>query len=198
MPGDTWQKFANLRLLFTYMFGHPGKKLLFMGAEFGQWAEWNYANSLDWHLLEQPDGEGRLHRGLQSFLRRLNELYRESAALHDVDFDWSGFEWIDFSDSDNSVISFRRRARDGSYLIVVCNFTPVVRYNYRLGFPESGTYREALSSDASEFGGSNVRNDEPVRAEDVPWHGQPFSAAVVLPPLAAFVLEPDRRSATRP
>jgi 1,4-alpha-glucan branching enzyme len=189
MPGDVWQKFANLRLLYAYMYGHPGKKLLFMGGEFGQWREWNYAESLDWHLLDLPEAEGTRHQGIQRLITELNRLYREQPALHEVDFDWRGFEWIDFTDADNSVIAFQRRARDGSNsLIFVCNFTPVVRYGYRLGLPGRGPYRELLNTDAEEYGGSGVIHPEPIEAEEVAWHGRPYSAEMTLPPLAVFVL----------
>ncbi|MBV9282188.1 MAG: 1,4-alpha-glucan branching protein GlgB, partial [Chloroflexi bacterium] len=194
MPGDTWQKFANLRLLFAYMFGHPGKKLLFMGGEFGQWGEWNYSRSLDWHLLDLPGDEGRLHTGLQRLLEDVLDLYRTHPSLHERDSDWTGFEWIDLSDADSSVLSFRRKSpSDEEGLIFVCNFTPVVRRPYRVGLPAEGRYREVLSSDAAEYGGSGVRNAEVVEAENQPWHGQPYSASFVLPPLALFVLQRDKQ-----
>jgi 1,4-alpha-glucan branching enzyme len=172
------------------MYGHPGKKLLFMGGEFGQWREWNYSESLDWHLLDVPGEEGERHQGVRRLIKAINRLYREHPALHEVDFDWRGFEWIDFTDADNSVIAFQRRARDGAgSLIFVCNFTPVVRYNYRLGLPRPGQYRELLNTDAEEFGGSGVVHTEPIEAEPVAWHGRPCSATMTLPPLATFVLE---------
>jgi 1,4-alpha-glucan branching enzyme len=191
MPGDVWQKFANLRLLFTYMYGHPGKKLLFMGADFGQWNEWNYAQSLDWHLLDMPGDEGTRHSGVQRLVRDLNFLLRSYPCLHQQDFRPEGFEWIDFADADNSVISFLRRSADGGdTVIVVCNFTPVVREGYRVGLPGTGRYREILNTDALEYGGSGVVMAGEISAEDVPWHGRPASAAFTLPPLAAFVLAP--------
>src|SRR5438270_1717237 len=133
MPGDLWQKFANLRLLYGYMWGHPGKKLLFMGSEFGQWAEWKYAASLDWHLLELPGQEGDMHRGVCTWMQDLNAFYRDHSALYEVDADWTGFEWLDFSDADASVLAFVRRGRDRENLVVfACNFTPTVRHNYRI------------------------------------------------------------------
>ncbi len=191
MPGDLWQKFANLRLLYGYMWCHPGKKLLFMGSEIGQWSEWNYATSLDWHLLDLPGDEGKMHRGLQSFMRELNSLYTEKNALHAVDFDWQGFEWIDFSDADASVLAFLRRGQESDDLaIVACNFTPVVRENYRIGLPRKGSYREALNSDAVAYGGSGVCNTQPREAEEVPWHGQPCSASLTLPPLGISIFVP--------
>jgi 1,4-alpha-glucan branching enzyme len=189
MPGDLWQKFANLRALYGYMWGHPGKKLLFMGSEFGQWREWNYAESLDWHLLEGE--EGRFHRGVQALVKDLNALYRGRPSLWEADFTWEGFEWIDFSDAENSVLAFRRRTRDDAdTLLFVCNLTPVVRYGYRIGLPRAGAYREILNTDAMKYGGSGVENRGTVDAESVPWHGQPYSGAVTLPPLAVIVLEP--------
>jgi 1,4-alpha-glucan branching enzyme len=191
MPGDTWQKFANLRLLFGYMWGHPGKKLLYMGAEFGQWREWSYEHSLDWHLTQVPDEEGHRHRGVTRLIADLNRLYRERAALHTAEFDWTSFEWIDFTDADASVISFLRKEREGKdRLIFVCNFTPVVRHSYRVGLPQGGSYSEILNTDADDYGGSGVRNAGTVEAEEVPWHGQPYSAAFTLPPLGVFVLAP--------
>lgn len=190
MPGDDWQKFANLRLLLTYMFGHPGKKLLFMGSDFGQWGEWNHAQSLDWHLLDGSGPDAAGHRSLQTLVADLNRLYRERPEMHVLDHDSRGFQWIDFSDGDNSVIAFQRRdVDDRPGLIMICNFTPVVRYNYRLGLPAPGRYRELLNSDDLLYGGSGVHNTSEIEAEDVPWHGKPYSTAVTLPPLAAFVLE---------
>ena len=198
MPGDVWQKFANLRLLLAYLIGHPGKKLLFMGAEFGQWNEWDYAHSLDWHLLDSA-ADAPLHRGLQLLVRDLNQLYTAQAPLHEVDFDGEGFSWIDFGDSDNSIIIFSRRSLDDKLgLIFACNFTPVVRSDYRIGLPALTTYHEIMNTDASEYGGSGAGNLETVEAETVPYHGQPFSAFVTLPPLAVIVLEPQTASSARP
>ncbi len=185
MPGDMWQQFANLRLLYGYLYAHPGKKLVFMGGEFGQRAEWNHDASLEWHLLEfQP------HRGLQQLVADLNKLYAAEPALHEVDFDWHGFEWLDCNDADAGVLSFLRRARDPEdFLVVVANFTPVVRENYRVGVPEPGFYRELLNTDATAFGGSNAGNLGGVAAEPVPWLGHAYSLNLRLPPLAAVFLK---------
>jgi 1,4-alpha-glucan branching enzyme len=184
MPGDVWQKFAHLRLLFGYMYGHPGKKLLFMGGEFGQWREWVHEESLEWHALQFPD-----HRGLQRWVRDLNRLYRREPALHELDFDPAGYEWVDFSDVEKSLISFLRRGRRGPSLLVVCNFTPVPRYGYRIGVPGGGFWREVLNSDALEYGGSGQGNLGGVWAEPVPWHGRPFSLSLTLPPLGCLYLK---------
>jgi 1,4-alpha-glucan branching enzyme len=188
MPGDLWRRFANLRALYTYMAGHPGKKLLFMGGEFGQWAEWNEAKSLDWHLLQW-----REHRELQHFVAELNHLYRREAALYEVDTSWEGFQWIDLSDAAQSIISFCRRAADPSDLLVfVCNFTPMPRLGYRVGLPLATGYHEVLNSDWPEFGGSGVRNEAPIHAQAIPWQSCPFSAPLNLPPLGVTVLKPVR------
>ena len=185
MPGDVWRKFANLRALYAYMYGHPGKKLLFMGGEFGQWREWNEDVSLDWHLVETAE-----HHRLQRFVSALNALYRREPALHEVDASWEGFEWIDFSDADHSVISFVRRAKDpGDQVIVACNFTPVPRLDYRIGLPVDGAYAEILNSDAQEFGGSGVGNPHGVMAEPMPWQNCRHSATVNLPPLGVVFLK---------
>jgi 1,4-alpha-glucan branching enzyme len=190
MPGDAWQKFANLRLLYGYMWGHPGKKLIFMGSEFGQWAEWNYAQSLDWHLLDLPGEEGYLHRGVLEWLRALNEVYAAQSPLFELDADWQGFQWIDFSDADASVLAFMRRSRGGErFVIFACNFTPVVRQNYRIGLPAAGSYTEVLNSDDLRFSGSGVLNGD-VESEAAPWHGQPFSTTLTLPPLGVCILVP--------
>jgi len=185
MPGDNWQRFANLRLLFAYMWTHPGKKLLFMGSDFAQWNEWNFEHSLDWHLLDEP-----LHRGIQSLMRDLNRLYREVPALHELDTVPEGFAWIDLQDTDASVLSYLRLASDGSRVVIVCSFTPVVRQDYRIGLPAGGSYRNLLSTDAVAYGGSGVDPETDVAAESISWHGQPFSAALTLPPLGALLLEP--------
>jgi 1,4-alpha-glucan branching enzyme len=188
MPGDTWQKFANLRLFYGYMYGHPGKKLLFMGGEFGQWKEWNFDQSLDWHLSQY-----RQHDRLQKFMQDLNRLYSSERSLHEVDYEWKGFEWIDFRDADNCTVSFIRRAKDpADHMVVVCNFTPVPRYGYRLGVPECCYYREVLNSDSVEYWGSNLGNSGGAHADDVPWHGQPYSIDIVLPPLAVVYFKPVR------
>lgn len=186
MPGDFWQKFANLRALYGYMYGHPGKKLLFMGGEIGQWIEWNFENSLDWHLLQYEP-----HQKLQRFVRDINLLYRSEPSLYEVDFDYTGFEWIDFHDSDNCTISFLRRGRNhDDILIFVCNFTPVPRYNYRLGVPKSGFYREILNSDSEIYGGSNMGNSGGVNAVPMSWQGRPYSVEMTLPPLSVVILKP--------
>jgi 1,4-alpha-glucan branching enzyme len=186
MPGDRWQKFANLRLYYTFMYGHPGKKLMFMGCEFAQEREWNHDSSLDWHLIGDP-----AHAGVQRLVRDLNHFYRATPALHERDCEASGFEWIDGGDSANSVISFIRRGADpADFVIVVCNFTPVVRHDYRIGAPASGPYREAFNSDSAAYGGSDAGNSGHVVAEAVPCHGRPWSLNLVLPPLAALVLQP--------
>jgi 1,4-alpha-glucan branching enzyme len=188
MPGDDWQKFANLRAFFAFMYGHPGKKLLFMGGEFGQTNEWDHEASLDWHLLEM----GPYHRGLQRLVQDLNRLYRTHPALYEVDFAPNGFQWIDCRDWDASVISFLRRARDPEdFLLFVCNFTPVVRHGYRVGVPRGGIYHERLNTDAQVYGGSNAGNAGSILAEPIPAHGQPYSLRLTLPPLATLVLRPD-------
>jgi len=184
MPGDYWQKFANLRLCYGYMFAHPGKKLLFMGNDFGQWDEWNFRQSLDWHLLEQP-----MHRQLQEYLKHVNQLHRQYTALHQFDFSYEGFEWIDFSDWEQSVICFLRKGRKSEdLLLVVCNFTPVLRINYRVGVPRGGIWTEILNSDAKEYGGSGVRNLGKIRTEPIPFHGRNNSISLTLPPLGVIFL----------
>jgi 1,4-alpha-glucan branching enzyme len=184
MPGDEWQRFANLRLLYGWMFGEPGKKLLFMGAELGEWREWDHESSLDWHLAEQP-----LRQGLLRWLGDLNRLYREEPALHELDFEPAGFEWVDANDSDNSVASFIRKA-EGRELLCVFNFTPVPRPDYRVGVPVGGFWEEALNGDATIYGGSGWGNLGGVEAEDEPWHGRTHSLHLALPPLAAVFLRP--------
>jgi 1,4-alpha-glucan branching enzyme len=185
MPGDRWQKFANLRSLLGYMWARCGKKLLFMGGEFGQWSEWNHDTSLDWHLLDEPD-----HRGLQRLVRDLNRIYREEPALWEADVEQSGYRWIDANDADDNVIAFMRRAASlNRQIICLCNFSPVVRYEYRVGVPAAGIYREILNTDSAFYGGSNVGNAGAVTADDRPWHGLPFSLAVTLPPLATVWFE---------
>jgi 1,4-alpha-glucan branching enzyme len=185
MPGDRWQKFANLRAYYGFMFAHPGKKLLFMGGEFAQEREWNHQQSLDWHLLADP-----LHSGMQSLIRDLNRLYRASSALHELDCEPQGFEWIEANDPDNSVIAFARRnqARD-RLAVVVCNFTPLVRAGYRLGVPAAGWYAEKLNTDSVSYGGSNVGNFGGVSTREEPAHGRPHSLELILPPLATMILE---------
>ncbi len=185
MPGDDWRKFANLRLLFGFMFTHPGKKLLFMGNDFGQWAEWNHDKSLDWHLLDQP-----AHSGLRRWVRDLNTAYRGNPSLHEMDHDPKGFEWVDCGDHQQSTISFLRRGVDGkSILFCACNFTPVPRMNYRLGAPEGGHWKEILNSDATLYGGSGHGNQGGVEASPTPLHDRPFSLTLCLPPLGMVVLK---------
>lgn len=185
MPGDDWQKFANLRLLYGYQYTQPGKKLLFMGAEIGQWAEWNHDTSLDWHLLQYAP-----HQGIHRWLEDLNRLVRTEPALYEQDFSPTGFEWIDPNDADNSVLSYLRRGRaEGSELLIVCNFTPVPRQNYRVGVPRLGFWREVLNSDASIYGGSGWGNFGGVEATPVPWHGRPYSVNLTLPPLAMVIFK---------
>jgi 1,4-alpha-glucan branching enzyme len=188
MPGDRWQKFANLRAYLSFMWTHPGKKLLFMGGEFGQEAEWNHDQSLDWHLLDDS-----LHRGVQSLVRDLNRLYRELPALHEKDCEPRGFEWVDASDTENSVLSYLRRGSEADRpCLTVCNFTPVPRHEYRVGVPCGGSWRERINSDAAEYGGSGLGNAGAVEAEAVTWHGRPYSLLLTLPPLGTIVLEPAR------
>jgi 1,4-alpha-glucan branching enzyme len=187
MPGDAWQKFANLRALYGYMFTHPGKKLLFMGGEIAQWREWNHDGQLDWEVL----GDAR-HLGMQRWVQDLNRLYARERALCEVDFDNKGFTWIDPNDSDNSVISFLRSAADADdFLVTLVNFTPVPHSGYRVGVPRGGAYREVLNSDADVYGGSNVGNDGRVVAADEPSHGFPHSLTLTLPPLGFLLLKPE-------
>jgi 1,4-alpha-glucan branching enzyme len=190
VPGDAWQKAATIRTLYTFMYAHPGKKLLFMGGEFGQWREWQHDASLDWHLTQEP-----LHAGLRQALLDLNHLYRSEAALHAVDFEPAGFSWIDCTDADSSVIAFIRRARDAQdFVVAVFNWTPLVRENYRIGVPEPGFYRELLNTDASFYGGSNVGNAGGVVTEPVSAHGHPQSVALRLPPLGGLLFKLDQPS----
>jgi 1,4-alpha-glucan branching enzyme len=185
MPGDEWKKFANLRAFFGYMAAHPGKKLLFMGSEFGQWREWSEARSLDWHLLEKER-----HLQFQTFVADLYHLYQREPALYELDFSWEGFAWIDPQDVAQSVISFIRRARDTSnFLVVVCNFTPVPRMSYRIGVPARGQYTELLNSDAEVYGGSNLGYSGRLPSEDVAWHSLPYSLVLALPPLSTLILK---------
>ncbi len=185
MPGDEWQRFANLRLLLAYQMMAPGKKLLFMGAEIGQSWEWRAGEEMPWHLLQYP-----LHAGVQRLVRDLNHLHVHEPALHDLDFSPDGFQWIDCHDADQSVVSWLRRSRDGRHVVVVLNFTPVPRQAYRLGVPQGGNYVERLNSDSSHYGGGDLGNGGGVQAETLPWMGQPFSVSLSLPPLAALVLSP--------
>jgi 1,4-alpha-glucan branching enzyme len=185
MPGDVWQKHATLRTLYGYMYGHPGKKLMFMGNEFGQWREWNYDESLDWHLLDD-----RMHESLRRWVRDLNQTYQRERSLHEVDFDGSGFRWIDCQDNENSVVSMVRRARDPEdFTVMVANFTPVPRPDYRIGVPQGGWYREILNSDSDGYGGSNMGNGGGVQADARPMHGFDQSIALLVPPLGFVLLK---------
>jgi len=183
MPGDEWQQFANLRLLYSYMFTYPGKKLLFMGCEFGQGSEWNFNQALDWYVMDYPN-----HQGVHRLVSDLNHIYKENPALYRHDFEPFGFEWIDCHDSHQSVISFLRKG-DGRTLVVILNFTPVPRTDYRIGVPFEGTYKEILNSDSSYYGGSNMGNTGQLSTENQQWMGRPFSLRLTLPPLATVVLE---------
>jgi 1,4-alpha-glucan branching enzyme len=185
MPGDEWQKFANLRLLLSYMYAQPGKKLLFMGAEVAQVREWNHDGSIDWDLLEYP-----LHAGVKKILSDLNRLYDQHPSLHQLDNDPAGFEWLDANDSEQSVLSFIRHAKEGDHpVIALFNFTPVVRHNYRVGAPLSGWWDEIFNSDASEYGGSGQGNLGGIEAAPVPYHGRRHSLNVTLPPLGCVFLK---------
>ncbi len=187
MPGDAWQRRANLRALLGYMYAQPGKKLLFMGSELGQWSEWNHDSSLDWHLLDDP-----AHAGLQRWVRDLNHLLRAEPSLHEVDFEPAGFEWVDPNDWDGSVISFMRHDRhQGPPVLVVVNFTPVVRPGYRVGVPSRGMWLELLNSDAESYGGSGQGNLGGLKARPVASHGRPYSLSLTLPPLSALYLKPE-------
>jgi 1,4-alpha-glucan branching enzyme len=187
MPGDRWQKLANLRALYAYMWAHPGKKLLFMGSELAQEQEWSHERSLDWHLLESPE-----NAGIQRLVRDLNRLYRDEPALWELDSDPAGFWWIEPNDADSNVIAFARASRDGERVLVfAANLAPVPRPGYRLGLPRACRWREALNTDSTFYGGSDVGNLGGVDPEPVPWHNQPVSAEVTLPPLAAVWLVPE-------
>jgi 1,4-alpha-glucan branching enzyme len=189
MPGDSWQKAANLRTLYAYMFGHPGKKLLFMGSEIAQWSEWNHDRGLEWQFAEEAP-----HVGTRRLVADLNALYRREASMHQLDFDPAGFQWIDCNDNENSVVSFLRRARDErDFTVFVVNFTPVPRLNYEVGVPEPGRYRELLNTDAEAYGGSNTGNGGWVTAEPVPSQGQSHRLCLTLPPLACLVLKLEGR-----
>ncbi len=186
MPGDDWQKFANLRALFGYMWTHPGKKLLFMGGEFGQWSEWNHEVSLDWHLLNYAP-----HKGLHRFVSDLNHLYRSERALYEYDFSNDGFEWVDLHDWESSVVSYLRKGKDGrDQLLVVCNLTPVLRHGYRVGVPRGGFWQELLNSDAEIYGGSGQGNFGGVHAQAFPAHGRNHSLNLTLPPMAVLCFKP--------
>ncbi len=183
MPRDYWQKFANLRAFYGYFMAHPGKKLLFMGGEFGQFSEWSEARELDWQLLDFE-----MHANMKQYVRDLNGYYRQDPAFWQVDDNWQGFEWIDCHNYFQSIISFLRKSRDGEYTVVLCNFTPVVRHNYRIGVPKPGRYREVFNSDLSRYGGSGVGNPDLV-ADETAWHNQPCSMSVTVPPLATIYMK---------
>jgi len=186
MPGDTWQRFANLRLLYAWQFAHPGKKLLFMGGEFAQWNEWTEAGQLDWALLNFP-----LHDSVRLLLGDLNRLYRGEPALYAFDFDPRGFQWIDCHDADQSVLSFVRRGpQPAESMVVLLNFTPVPRHGYRIGVPDARAWCEVLNTDSMYYGGSNLGNGQPLRPQKLPWMGFGQSIEVTLPPLAALFLKP--------
>lgn len=184
MPGNDWEKKANLRLLFGYMYGHPGKKLIFMGGEFGQYREWSHDVSLDWHLLNYKS-----HQGILNWVRDLNHLYKNEPALYEMDFSPEGFQWIDFRDTEQSVISFIRRGRNYEEIVVVCNFTPISRYMYRIGVPKEGIWAEMLNSDAKCYGGSGHGNFGQVSTEPIPFHGFNQSLCLALPPLSVLFLK---------
>jgi 1,4-alpha-glucan branching enzyme len=184
MPGDAWQKFANLRMFYAWMYSYPGKKLLFMGGEFGQWQEWNHDRSLDWHLLQFP-----MHAGLRRLVQHLNFLYRNEPALWQLDDSYEGFEWIDFHDAESSIVAYFRKAHDGPTLIFVVNATPVPRYSYRLGVAAEGWYEEILNTDGETYGGSNVGNYGGVHADAIPWQGQSHSISINLPPLGVVAFK---------
>ncbi len=184
MPGDNWQQFANLRAYLGSMYAHPGKKLLFMGSEIAQWREWNHDQSIDWHLLENAP-----HKGMQTLVRELNSLYTSTPALYEIDFSGNGFEWIDWHDRDNSVLSWIRRDLRGEYVVVIVNFTPVTREQFRVGVPEKRRYEEALNTDATRYGGSDVTNAT-LTADDNGAHGRPHAITMRLPPLATVILKP--------
>jgi 1,4-alpha-glucan branching enzyme len=186
MPGDKWQKLANLRALYAYMWAHPGKKLLFMGGELAQEQEWSHERSLDWHLLEDAG-----HSGVQALVRDLNHVYRDQAALWERDFEGEGFWWLEANDADRNVVAFARQGLDGdTQLVCVCNLSPVPREGYRVGLPQPGRWTEVLNTDATQYGGSGMGNLGGVEAEAVRWHDQPWSAELTLPPLAVVWLVP--------
>jgi 1,4-alpha-glucan branching enzyme len=185
MPGDTWQKFANLRALLSFQMAHPGKKLQFMGGEFGMGREWYYDSSIDWHLLEID-----WHAGIQRMMRDLNHLYRSQPALHEVDFEWTGFEWVDFHDWEQSIITFIRRAKNpADWLLVACNFTPVPRNNYLVGVGEEGIYQELFNSDSKYYGGGNLGNGQGLKSKPGVVQGRPHSLTLTVPPLGVVVLK---------
>jgi len=185
MPGDYWQKFAGLRGFFGYWMAHPGKKLLFMGGEYGQFIEWNFDDSLDWHLVQKYP----MHTKMEAYSKALNKFYCDNRPFWQVDFDWNGFEWLSPNDNENSIVAFTRKAENPEdFIIAVCNFTPEVRHDYRIGVPKKGIYVEVFNSDAEEFGGSGVCNEGELYTEDVRWHDREQSLVLIVPPLATVYL----------
>jgi len=184
MPGDRWQKLANLRLFYAWQYAHPGKKLMFMGGELGQPEEWNELTQLNWHVAAEAD-----RQALGMMVADLNKLYRKESALHDLDFSHDGFSWIDCNDSDQSVLALVRYDRQGNHIIGLFNFTPVPRYNYRIGVPEASDYKEILNTDSAYYCGSNCGNNEIIPFQDTPWMNQQQSLELTLPPLAALYLK---------
>jgi len=186
MSGDLWQKFANLRLLYSYMWTHPGKKLLFMGSEIAQWHEWNYDSTIQWDLLQWDT-----HRGMQRLVGDLNQLVRREPALHELDFSGEGFEWVDCMNGDDSVLGYVRKAKDpNDFVLIACNFTPVVR-TYRMGVPKAGYYQEIFNSDSAHYAGTNVGNYPGITADaQFPHHGRPASIELTIPPLGLVVFKP--------
>jgi 1,4-alpha-glucan branching enzyme len=191
MPGDLWQKFANLRTIYAYQTAHPGKKLIFMGGEFGQWREWSEKRSLDWHHLEKH----LEHQGLHRYVRALNQFYLNEPAFYEDDNSWNGFDWLDLSDAQRSILAFVRHSKpkkeseQKESVLVICNFTPVVREKYRLGVPQEGSYQEVLNSDSADFGGSDIMNAQLLQSAPTPWHNQPHSIQFTLPPLSVIYLK---------
>jgi 1,4-alpha-glucan branching enzyme len=185
MPGDEWQRFANLRAYYGFMCGHPGKKLLFMGGEIGQYSEWNSNGSIDWHLLQYP-----VHHGVQRLIRDLNAVYQSHPPLYQIDFEYRGFEWIEPNDCENSVFAFMRKDENGDFVIIVSNFTPVPRHNYHIGVPKPGGYIEIINTDAEIYAGSGVHNGA-LLAQPVARHGQQWSLKMTVPPLATVMLKLD-------
>jgi 1,4-alpha-glucan branching enzyme len=191
MPGDEWKRFANLRLLYAYMYTHPGTKLLFMGGEFGQSSEWNHDHSIDWHLLDYPN-----HQGIYKLMKDLNAFYKAEPALYFYSFDSRGFQWVDYSDHQNSVIIYQRKSdKKEDLLIVVCNFTPEVRHQYRIGVPYRGQWKEVFNSDDLKYGGSGLMNQASIYTSPIKYHEQDYSVAITLPPLAISVLKLEKEQA---
>lgn len=185
MPGDDWQQYANLRLLYSYMFTHPGTKLLFMGDEFGQSEEWDYSKSLDWHLLEYAP-----HKGIQETVKALNHLYTSEPGLYEKNFSWDGFEWIDGSNADDSILVYSRKGYDPKNdMVIILNMTPVTRHSYRIGVPHAGTWQEVFNSDAKHFYGAGFTNDKDLKTEEVEWQWKKNSVILTIPPLGAVVLK---------